>query len=157
MTPAVALLIVRIALAVCLYAFLAAALVLLWRDLRAPGSGRSGAVPGAHLVAEDGGGDNPHGLIPLIETNLLGRAADNTIRVDDVTVSSHHARIVFRSGQWILEDLGSRNGTRVNGIAVAGPMVITYGDDLQLGELVFGLRAGGVPEASSAVGSPTGT
>jgi pSer/pThr/pTyr-binding forkhead associated (FHA) protein len=114
-------------------------------------------VPGAHLAAKDGGGDNPQGLIPLVETNLLGRAPDNTIRVDDVTVSSHHARIVFRSGQWILEDLGSRNGTRVNGIAVAGPMVITYGDDLQLGELVFGLRAGGVPEPSSAVGSPTGT
>ena len=85
-----------------------------------------------------------------LETNLVGRAADNTIRVDHVTVSSHHARIAFRSGRWILEDLGSRNGTRVNGIAVEGPLVITYGDDLQFGEVVFGLRAGAVPEASRA-------
>jgi pSer/pThr/pTyr-binding forkhead associated (FHA) protein len=156
MTPAIVLLIVRIVLAVCLYAFLAAALVLLWRDLRTPGSGGStGPAPGAHLTAM-GERASVQALIPLVEINLLGRAADNTIRVDEVTVSSHHARIVFRSGQWILEDLGSRNGTRVNGIAVEGPMVITYGDSLQFGEVMFGLRAGGVPEAPPSAGSSTG-
>lgn len=155
MTPAVVLLIVRIALAICLYVFLAAALILLWRDLRTPGSGGSTTpVPGAHLTGLD---ERPgvQAPIPLVEINLLGRAADNTIRVDDVTVSSHHARIAFRSGQWILEDLGSRNGTRVNGIAVEGPMVITYGDDLQFGEVMFGLRAGGVPEAPPSAESST--
>lgn len=155
MTPAVVLLVVRMVLALCLYAFLAVALILLWRDLRAPGIGGHAIVaPGAHLMAM---GEVPgvQAPIPLIEINLLGRAADNTIRVDDVTVSSHHARIAFRSGQWIVEDLGSRNGTRVNGIAVEGPMVITYGDDLQFGEVTFGMRAGGVPEASPLAGSPT--
>jgi len=156
MTPAVVLLIVRILLAVCLYAFLAGALVLMWRDLRAPASGGAAPVPGAHLAAM-GGGPDSQAPIPLVETNMVGRAVDNTIRVDDGTVSSHHARIVFRSGQWLLEDLGSRNGTRVNGIAVEGPMVITYGDDLQFGEVGYALRAGGVPDASSRAGSPSGT
>lgn len=154
MTPAVALLIVRIVLAVCLYAFLAGALALLWRDLRSPGSdGSTSPAPGAHLSAM-GEMAGLRALIPLVEINLLGRAADNTIRVDDATVSAHHARIAYRSGQWILEDLGSRNGTRVNGIALEGPTVITYGDDLQFGEVLFGLRAGGLPEPPhSAEGS----
>ncbi len=88
----------------------------------------------------------PGAPIPLGEISLLGRAADNTIRIDDPTISQHHARIGFRSGQWILEDLGSRNGTRVNGITVEGPLVITYGDDLQFGEVMLGLRPGPVPE-----------
>jgi hypothetical protein len=154
MTPAVALLIVRSLLAACLYVFLAAALVVLWRDLRSPSAGRTGPVPGAHLIllGERAGLESS---IPLAEINLLGRAEDNTIQIDDVTVSSHHARVSFRSGQWILEDIGSRNGTRVNGIAVEGPMVVTYGDDLQFGEVVFGLRAGGVMETPPAAGHPS--
>jgi FHA domain len=155
MTPAVVLLIVRVALAVCLYAFLSAALVILWRDLRAAGSGRGGPVPGAHLTPTGESGEAGV-LIPLLETNLLGRAADNSIRIDHATVSSHHARIAYRSGRWILEDLGSRNGTRVNGIAVEGPMVITYGDALQFGEVLFVMRAGAVSGVSRAPGSSMG-
>jgi hypothetical protein len=154
MTPAVALLIVRSVLAVCLYVFLAVVLVLLWRDLRSPSAGRTSPVPGAHLIPLGERADLGSS-IPLAEINLLGRAEDNTIRVDDVTVSSHHARVSFRSGQWILEDIGSRNGTRVNGIAVEGPMVVTYGDDLQFGEVVFGLRAGGVIETPPTAGYPS--
>jgi hypothetical protein len=146
MSPAVALLIVRVLLAVCLYLFLATALVILWRDLRRAGSGLAVPAPAAHLVRL-GRPEAPEAPIPLGEISLLGRAADNTIRIDDPTISQHHARIAFRSGQWILEDLGSRNGTRVNGITVEGPLVITYGDDLQFGEVMLGLRPGRVPEA----------
>lgn len=146
MSPAVVLLIVRLLLAVCLYAFLATALVILWRDLRGAGSGLAVPAPAAHLVRL-GPIETPEAPIPLGEISLFGRAADNTIRIDDPTVSQHHARIAFQSGQWILEDLGSRNGTRVNGIAVEGPLVITYGDDLQFGEVMLGLRPGRVPEA----------
>ncbi len=146
MSPAVVLLIVRLLLAVCLYAFLAAALVILWRDLRGTGPGHALPAPAAHLVRL-GKIEAPEAPMPLGEISLFGRAADNTIRIDDTTVSQHHARIVFQSGQWILEDLGSRNGTRVNGIAVEGPLVITYGDDLQFGEVMLGLRAGRAPEA----------
>jgi len=146
MSPAVALLIVRALLAVCLYVFLATALVILWRDLRRAGSGLAVPAPAAYLVRL-GLAEAPEAPIPLGETSLLGRAADNTIQIDDPTISQHHARIAFWSGQWILEDLGSRNGTRVNGITVEGPLVITYGDDLQFGEVMLGLRPGRVPEA----------
>jgi hypothetical protein len=149
MTPAVVLLVVRLLLAVCLYAFLAAVLIVLWRDLRRGGVGLALPAPAAHLVPL-GPAAAPAAAFPLGEINLLGRASDNTIRIDDVTVSSHHARIAFRSGQWILEDLGSRNGTRVNGIAVEGLLVVTFGDDLQFGEVMLGLRPGQAPEALSS-------
>jgi FHA domain len=149
MTPAVVLLIVRTLLAICLYAFLAVALVLMWRDLRRPADGGAGPAPSAHLVLLGEGPGEPS-AIPLGDLNLIGRAIDNTIQLEHVTVSSHHARLAFRSGQWILEDLGSRNGTRVNGIAVEGPMVVTYGDAVQFGEVTLGLRAGAVRDASPA-------
>jgi hypothetical protein len=149
MSPAVVLLIVRVLLAVCLYAFLAAILVILWRDLRGAGSGPAAPAPAAHLLRLETT-DGPGAAIPLGEINLLGRAGDNTIRIEDPTISQHHARIAFQSGQWILEDLGSRNGTRVNGLAVEGPLVITYGDDLQFGEVMLGLRPGRVPEVRSS-------
>jgi len=145
MSPAIVLLIVRVLLAACLYAFLAAVLVILWRDLRGTGTAASLPAPAAHILLIEPT-EGPGAAIPLGEINLLGRAADNTIHIDDPTVSQHHARIAFRTGQWILEDLGSRNGTRVNGFAVEGPLVITYGDDLQFGEVMFGLRPGHPPE-----------
>jgi len=140
MSPAIALLVVRALLALGLYAFLAVLLVSLWRDLRLAGA--SQRVPQAHLVRL--GSAEGMAAFALNEVNLLGRASDNTIAIDDATVSAHHARLSHQGGQWILEDLGSRNGTRVNGVGVEGMLVLTYGDDLQLGEVQFGLRTGPV-------------
>jgi pSer/pThr/pTyr-binding forkhead associated (FHA) protein len=139
MSPAAALLIVRVLLAAGLYVFLAVLLVYLWRDLRRAGAGR--AVPAAHLVRL-GSAQRDAEAFTLHEVNLVGRARDNTIAVEDATLSAHHARLSYRAGQWILEDLGSRNGTRVNGVGAEGMLVVTYGDDLQFGEVLLGLRAG---------------
>ena len=139
MSPAIALLVVRALLALGLYVFLAVLLVYLWRDLRRAGTGQ--AVPAAHLMLL-GCAEGERAAFALTDVNLLGRASDNTVAIEHVTVSAHHARLSHQAGQWILEDLGSRNGTRVNGVGVEGMLVVTYGDDLQLGEVLLGLRAG---------------
>lgn len=144
MSPAIALLVVRALLALGLYAFLAVLLVILWRDLRRAGTGQ--AVPAAHLLLL-GSEESRRIAFGLNDVNLLGRARDNTIAIEDATVSAHHARLSHRAGQWILEDLGSRNGTRVNGVGVESMLVVTYGDNLQVGEVLLGLRAG--PAAAS--------
>jgi hypothetical protein len=146
MSPAIALLIVRALLAIGLYAFLAVVLISLWRDQRLAAS--TAAPPMAHLVRL-GAGPESGATFALAEVNLLGRAGDNTVAIDDPTVSSHHARLTFRSGQWILEDLGSRNGTRVNGMDLQGMLVVTHGDDLQVGEVLLGLRVGHPPQPGS--------
>ena len=53
---------------------------------------------------------------------VIGRSSAATIQVDDPKVSREHARIVRRDGALQLVDLGSRNGTRVNGKTVAWPV-----------------------------------
>lgn len=139
MSPALALLAVRALLALGLYAFLAVILITLWRDLRRAGTGQ--AVPAAHLI-HLAPGERAGAAYPLTDLNLIGRAPGNSIILDDATVSAHHARLGYHSGRWIVEDLGSRNGTRVNGINLEGLLVLAYGDDLQFGEVLLGLRAG---------------
>lgn len=141
MSPAVVLLIMRGLLAVVAYGFLG--LVLYWQ-IRELGSVAKpvAAPPAARLIVEDG--PEQGSSHPLAAVNLLGRATDNTIALSDATVSSYHARLSFESGQWRLEDLGSRNGTRVNGLALVGPLVVTFDDEIRLGEVSLRLTRGSV-------------
>lgn len=51
----------------------------------------------------------------LAEQNVrIGRAADNDLQIDDPSISSHHAEILFKEGNYVLKDLGSTNGTTIN-------------------------------------------
>jgi FHA domain len=147
MTPEAALLAVRVLLTVVLYGFLGLLLWTQWADLRASRRRRERA-PAARLLAVDG--PLAAAIFPLSQVNDIGRAADNTIRLDDETVSSHHARVLFQSGQWWLEDLASRNGTSVNGLRVEEPLVITYGDELSFGRVRVRLEDGLEPPADGA-------
>ena len=55
----------------------------------------------------------------LIEERVtVGRALDNTIRLEDGTISHHHAQLILESGDFKLRDLNSTNGTRVNGLRI---------------------------------------
>jgi pSer/pThr/pTyr-binding forkhead associated (FHA) protein len=141
MSPGLILLIFRVLLAVVLYAFLAALFLFLWRDVRAA-SRASTQIPHAQLLVVEG--PEPGRCFPLVEVNSLGRAAGNHIRLADTTVSAYHARLSFLSRQWTLEDLGSKNGTRVNEITVEQPIVVTYGDQIQLGKVRLRLEASAV-------------
>lgn len=121
---------IQVLLVLALYAFLGAILVFLWRDDRRASFG--GMVPpAAYLVLL--GGPEPTSW-PLTASTLIGRAADNAIPLDDSLVSAYHARISFAGGQWLLEDLGSRNGTRLNEMAVEGPVALAAGDEVHIGE-----------------------
>jgi pSer/pThr/pTyr-binding forkhead associated (FHA) protein len=70
----------------------------------------------------------------------LGRAAGCQITVDDTYVSQMHARVFLRDGAYLVEDLGSTNGTYLNRQKVSGPMVMQRGDRLQVGNTVLELR-----------------
>ncbi len=62
----------------------------------------------------------------------IGRAADNTIRVDDASVSRYHAVIEHRDGRLWLRDLCSSNGTTVNGTAVECGTRLAVGDRIEI-------------------------
>lgn len=66
----------------------------------------------------------------------IGRARDNRLVLDDVRVSRHHARISGRRGALVLTDLGSTNGSRVNGLVV-DEVVLGEGDRIVVGDTVL--------------------
>ncbi|HEU5058731.1 MAG TPA: sigma 54-interacting transcriptional regulator [Kofleriaceae bacterium] len=63
----------------------------------------------------------------------IGRSRIATISIDSELVSRSHSRISRRAGELTVEDLGSRNGTRVNGARIAGPTVLRSGDEVDVG------------------------
>ena len=140
MTPELVVFLLRLFIGLALYVFLGSLLLMFWRDLRQARKG-SEAMPQAVLAFDLPAGQEPL-IVPLLETNLVGRAPDNSVILRDETVSARHARINYTSGQWILEDLGSKNGTFVNEMALEGPLVVTYGDRLGFGSLQAVLRQG---------------
>jgi hypothetical protein len=76
--------------------------------------------------------------LPPGET-IIGRGPDCRITLVDPLVSRHHARVTIEGSQAILEDLGSRNGSRVNARQLRGPHVLSDGDRIRIGtqELIF--------------------
>ena len=79
--------------------------------------------------------------IPLLEgVNVIGRGPDAAIQIDSPGVSRHHARIVVADGEATLEDLGSKNGTDLNGTRITTPRHVCHGDEIRLGTIVLTLR-----------------
>jgi pSer/pThr/pTyr-binding forkhead associated (FHA) protein len=130
MNPAVLTLIVRVLIALAIYAFLG---ILIWglqRDIRLAGTPKVDLPTAFLIISEYGEGVRSH---RLRDVNLIGRSADNTVMIDEETVSSRHARVSYITGQWWLEDLGSKNGTSVNGDPLEEPLIVTYGDIISFG------------------------
>jgi hypothetical protein len=63
----------------------------------------------------------------------LGRSRECEIVIDDPNASRRHAELRPRGGAWVITDLGSTNGTRVNGRPVQTPEVIRPGDEIEIG------------------------
>lgn len=81
--------------------------------------------------------------VPLTgDTITLGRSASNTVVLNDEFVSSHHARIYQdpASGSWVIEDLGSTNGTAVNQRRITEPTALTARVPVRIGATTFELR-----------------
>jgi hypothetical protein len=66
----------------------------------------------------------------------LGRSRQCDVTVDDPNVSRTHAEVRPRGGSWVLSDLGSTNGSRLNGHNVEGAEVLKPGDEIELGTTI---------------------
>ena len=102
-----------------------------------PSKGRRGA-PSVLVVT--------HGALTGTSVRLgdapvtLGRAQDSTIVLDDDFVSSRHARFYPRDGQWLVEDMGSTNGTYLERQKVNGPTPVKIGVPIRIGKTTVELR-----------------
>lgn len=133
------LLILRLLLAILLYTFLAAILLMLWRDLRQATTSREAARPGGKLVILQTDLQTEDEKLavgttfPLQPVTSIGRSPSNTVFLPDAYASARHTLLTWREGQWWLEDQGSRNGTQLNGTRIDGPTVVSAGDVIGVG------------------------
>lgn len=70
----------------------------------------------------------------LAERMSIGRAADNHLIIADESISSHHGEIALDEGSWVITDLGSTNGTKMNGQRVERA-VLVHGGHFTLGHV----------------------
>jgi hypothetical protein len=93
----------------------------------------------ASLTVEDGAQSSlrPGQLWPLAATTTIGRLPGNDVVIDDPYVSASHAVLQNERGQWWLRDLGSSNGTLLNGESVRAVVAVRHGDVLQCGRVRF--------------------
>lgn len=102
---------------------------------------RSGPTPGAAFTLE---GDQI----------TIGRDSVNEIVINDAEISRRHARLTFQGGKYVLEDLGSTNGTFVNGQRLAGPRVLKAGEVVSFGEQIVMVFEATSFDAGATVVSP---
>jgi DNA-binding NtrC family response regulator len=102
----------------------------------------SGAGLTLRVVAE---GFSASHRLPTAGDVILGRSSSADIRIDDASISRHHAQLSLGE-RVLLEDLGSANGTRVGGRALAArkPIELQVGEPVELGSVLVVLQAGAV-------------
>lgn len=106
-------------------------------------AGEADFSAGSLKVIQSGSDKKIHAgrMLPLRPANALGALPDNNVVLRDRFVSGHHARLNWDGVSWWLEDLGSRNGTFINGerLAANAPAQVPDGAQITLGEMIFTL------------------
>ncbi len=107
--------------------------------------GRPGpyGFPGPPGPPESSGSGQPGVPMPLFfppgsgTSFTIGRTQECDLRISDLSVSRLHARLVRVEDGWLLRDLGSHNGTRVNGWLIREPVPVRAGDRVEFGSALF--------------------
>jgi hypothetical protein len=101
------------------------------------GLGDSGGGGRALLRVDSAAGLRGGSAYDLSEGALLGRGDGADIRLEDTFASTRHARLVVEGDVIVLEDLGSTNGTYLNGEPLHGPQPLHAGDRIRIGDSEF--------------------
>jgi hypothetical protein len=138
------LLLLRGSIFLVLYLFVALVLLVIAGDLRrasrAPRPVRRSALGQVVLVDPGPTGLEAGKTFPLAAVSSIGRSLRNTISLDDEFLSAEHALLSWREGTWWIEDLGSKNGTMVNGVRISRPVPIAPGDLIEVGRVALRLE-----------------
>ncbi|GAA3161177.1 antibiotic biosynthesis regulator FhaB [Planomonospora alba] len=149
------LLLIRLAFLAVLWFFVIAAVGVIRTDLfgsRTPATVPARKVPKPAKPAVKPKKGEPRQMVvtggPLQGTTItlaespitIGRAPDATLVVTDDYASSRHARLFPQDGQWLVEDLGSTNGTYLDRSKVTRPTPVPLGVPIRIGKTVIELR-----------------
>lgn len=88
-----------------------------------------------------------------VEKTTVGRVSDNAFEIPEASVSSHHAEIILRGNDVVIRDLGSTNGTFINGEKIT-EAVLSPGQTLKFGTVELRLDTGEAPAAPLSRPSP---
>jgi pSer/pThr/pTyr-binding forkhead associated (FHA) protein len=159
MNSALALQLMRFGFLALLWLFVFAAIRVIRGDLRTSGQARVATPPPARRrgsrASTATAPAGPRGPTQIIVTEgglqgtrigltgapvLIGRANDSTLVLTDDYASTRHARISLQDGMWVVEDLGSTNGTYLGQRKLDGPVQMEIGVPLRIGKTVLELR-----------------
>ncbi len=95
-------------------------------------------------------GPNPGKVYPLEAPEIIiGRDASNSVAINDAEISRKHAKLSLHGSAYVIQDLGSTNGSFVNGQRITGTQVLNPGDTVSFGEnIVMLYEAGQDPNAT---------
>jgi pSer/pThr/pTyr-binding forkhead associated (FHA) protein len=134
--------IMRLAFLALIYLFLIGVVRVLIRDLRAA-SREPATELGRLIVLTSPSGEPAVGAVFALDAvTTIGRDVNNAVVIEDPFASSEHCALTFRGRAWFVEDLGSTNGTFLNGNQVDGTAPMSYGDEIQVGEVRLRLERG---------------
>jgi hypothetical protein len=126
----------RLAFVILLYTVVLSVLMTLYGGLRrsAAAAPRDEAAASRLTLVEALPADGPLGrTIVLTDSQVMGRREECEVVLHDDSVSGRHARLSRTRGGWLVEDLGSTNGTYLNGRRIASPAALQAGDVITVG------------------------
>ena len=105
--------------------------------------------PAASLVVRQG---TQAGMSFALSGNqiLIGREEGLDIVLQDAEASRRHSRITWQGGRYVVEDMGSTNGTFVNGVQITSPQVLSPGDSVGIGQTVLVFQMAGAQAGPSS-------
>lgn len=137
--PAVLLTVLRLIFLALVYLFVWQVARSIATHLSASGGGRTARRSARSLVVVRS--ESQAGLdVRVGDATVLGRSPQADVRLEDPYASDFHVRLVAKDGRLTLHDLGSTNGTYVNGRRVTTPLDLQRGDAVQVGKTVLEVR-----------------
>ena len=133
-------LIMKYAIIAIIYLIIIFALRIMYKDIKGGGKKKTVIRKTMGLeVIERGENFNLRmgAVIPLNDDLTVGRKADNLLILGDKYVSTQHARIFRKNTDYILQDMGSTNGTFMNNKRVKDKVAIKKGDEIKIGTSIF--------------------
>lgn len=132
-------LIFKIVIIAIIYFIIFAALRIMYKDMKG-GAKKSDKLKtfGLEILNPGNSGNLRKGaVIPVKNEVTIGRKSDNILVLNDPYASSYHAKVYIKNGECILEDLGSTNGTILNGEVVEHKEYLSSGDEISIGSISF--------------------